>query len=448
VVEICSSRPSCKQSRIAHRSTHFARAAVTPLFRLSLIRNMSSYAALLCGAIIASTVTTTVRAQEAREVQGRVVKPAIAPAVEAGAPRGADSASRASAADTAAVTPVPGVMVTLHRVGSDSEAPIDSVRTRPDGKYSFKYKTSGAANAVYFTSVTWDNVTYFTAPLRTARVSGDAAEITVFDATTESFPLKVAGRHLIVSAPDTTNHRTVIEVFELSNDSMKTLSSGDEKSGKPTWSVVIPNIARDVKANEGEISAAAFAFANNRVSIYSAIAPGIKQVSFSYRVPNEAFPMSFELEGGAVVMEVLLEDPNGTVTGAGLIATNPQAIENRTFRRFLAQDVPNGATIDVNLPAGPSVGRNMYVAALLGTIGVIMLMILLRTMQRNKKPSYVGIPPVQTVEAPLADRLAREIADLDATFAKYQNPTDAVRNAYEERRAELKDALAAEMARG
>ncbi|MGV3710070.1 MAG: hypothetical protein ACO1Q7_14635 [Gemmatimonas sp.] len=421
---------------------------MTPSFRPMFVAPLLRAAAALCSVLVTALAATPLRAQDAREVQGRVVRPALSPTPEAGAARGADSTAQTKG-DTAAVTPVPGVMVTLHRVGSDSEAPLDSVRTRADGRYAFKYKTSGVANAVYFTSATWDGVTYFTAPFRTALVSGENAEITVFDATTNTFPLKVAGRHLIVSALDTaTNHRTVIEVFELSNDSMKTLSSGDEKSGKPTWSIGIPNVARDVKANEGEISAAAFSYENNRVSILSAIAPGIKQVSFSYRIPNEAFPMSFELEGGATVMEVLLEDPNGTVTGAGLVSTNPQAIENRTFRRFLAQDVPAGAVIDVNMPAGASVGRNLYVAALLGTIGVVMLMILLRAMQRNKKPSYVGLPPVQVADAPLADRLAREIADLDATFAKYENPTDAVRNAYEERRAELKDALSAEMARG
>ena len=144
---------------------------------------------------------------------------------------------------------------------------------------------------------------------------------------------------------------------------------------------------------------------------------------------------------------MLLEDPNGTVTGGRLAATEPQSIENRTFRRYLAQDVKDGTPIEINLPAGPSVGRNLYIAGLLGTIGVIMLLILLRAMQRNRPPVYAGLPPVRATEAPLADRLAREIVDLDATFARYEHPTDAMRQAYDERRAELKDALAAEIAR-
>ncbi len=339
-------------------------------------------------------------------------------------------------------------MVTLHRVGKDSQAPLDSMRTAADGTYNFRYKTTGSADAVYFTSVTWGGIAYFTAPFRTALVKESDAEITVFDTTTRIFPLTVSGRHLIISDADSANLRTVIEVFELSNDSIKTLSSGADSAGTPTWSVIVPSIARDLKAGDGEISSDAFTKTNGRVAIYSAIAPGVKQVSFSYKLPTEAFPLSFTVDHGAVVLEVLVEEPLGMVTGGGLTLADPQSIENRTFRRFLAQDVKDGTVIDIKLPAKPGIGRNLYIAALLGTIGVIMLLILLRAMQRNRAPAYVGLPPVRVREAPLADRLAREIADLDATYAKYENPTEAMRTAYEERRAELKDALAAEIGRG
>lgn len=385
-------------------------------------------------------------AQEQRSVDGRVVR-AVPAALPAAGTANAGAAAVPTKPDSTGLVPVPNVMVTLHRVGPDVQSPLDSMRTAANGSYRFKYVTSGSSDAVYFTSVTWGGIAYFTAPLRTATVAGNDAEITVFDTTTRTFPLVVSGRHLIISAADTTNHRTVIEVFELSNDSLLTLSAGPERSGNPTWSVSVPNVARDIRVGGGDVSSDAFFEGDGRVAIYSAIAPGVKQVSFAYRLPVESFPLDFPIEHGAVVLEVLLEEPTGTVTGGGIAAADPQVIENRTFRRFLAQDVKDGAIIKIALPSGPSVGRNLYIAALLGTIGVIMLMILLRAMQRKRVPAYVGLPPTRVAEAPLAQRLAREIADLDATFARYENPSDAVRNAYEERRAELKDALAAEMAR-
>ena len=400
-------------------------------------------------ALAALVSGVTAQAQESRTVTGRVVRPVFEPLPAAGAPRNpVEPNPPAPVADSTGLAVVPNVMVILHRVGKDSQAPLDSMRTSKDGTYTFRYKTSGSSEAVYFTSVTWGGIAYFTSPFRTSAVTGADAEITVFDTTTKTFPLTISGRHLIISAVDTTNHRTVIEVFELSNDSIKTLTSGADSAGTPTWSVSVPNIARDLKPGEGEISTDAFAQSNGRVAIYSAIAPGVKQVSFSYRLPSEAFPLSFPVEHGAVVLEVLLEEPLGTVTGGGLVVADPQSIENRTFRRFLAQDVKDGTVIEIKLPSKPGVGRNIYIAGLLGTIGVIMLLILLRAMQRNRAPAYVGLPPVRVREAPLADRLAREIADLDATYARYENPTDAMRTAYEERRAELKDALAAEIGRG
>ncbi len=159
------------------------------------------------------------------------------------------------------------------------------------------------------------------------------------------------------------------------------------------------------------------------------------------------FPLPFAVEQGADVLEVLLEEPMGTVVGGGLEAADPVTLENRNFRRFLAQDVKDGTTLDIRLPTGPSVGRNMYIGGLLAGIGTIMLLILWRAMQRKRMPSYAGLPPVRVKEAPLADRLAREIADLDATFARHATPSEAMQRAYEERRAELKDALAAELAR-
>jgi hypothetical protein len=51
-------------------------------------------------------------------------------------------------------------------------------------------------------------------------------------------------------------------------------------------------------------------------------------------------------------------------------------------------------------------------------------------------------------ELPTPERLAREIADLDAAFAAQQNPSDSVRTAYERRRAELAAALREELAAG
>lgn len=344
--------------------------------------------------------------------------------------------------------PAVGTWVTLHRVGKDTAGPIDSIRTDAQGHYRFRWMPFGSADGVYFASTTWGGIAYFTPPLRSVESSGDAAEITVFDTTSVRFQLTVKGRHLIVGKSDTTQFRTVIEVFELSNDSLRTLVATDTTSPMPTWSISIPASAIDVRANEGEISPDAFVAASGRVSVYAPIAPGIKQVAFSYKVPNSSFPLSMRAEGGAVVFEVLLEEPEGFVTGQGFANVDPVTLEGRNFRRFLSQDVRPNAELIIELPSSGAPARNLYIAGLLVAIGLLMMVVLMRSMQRRASRRVAVEPSLRPREsdAPLHERLAQEIAALDETYARIVEPSDAVKKAYDSRRSELKSALAAALA--
>jgi len=352
--------------------------------------------------------------------------------------------------DTTGMGPVRNEWVTLHRVGKDSAGPIDSVRTDASGQYRMTWRNFGADDAVYFASVTAGGIAYFTAPLRAIDSRGDASEITVFDTTSRVFPLAVKGRHLIIGALDSSNSRTVIEVFELSNDSVRTLVATDGAAAAPTWSLTIPLAAQDVRVTEGEIAADAFAYAEGRVSIFAPIAPGLKQFAFSYKLPAASFPITYRAERGAVVFEVLLEEPQGTVFGPGFTAVGPVSLENRTFRRFLAQDMKPDGEVTIELPITRSPGKNLYIAGLLVAIGFLMLLVLSRAMQRRTTGrARTAVSPIairsmvnaRAPEAPLADRLAQEIAALDATFVKHATPSASMQAAYDERRRELKEAL-------
>ena len=96
--------------------------------------------------------------------------------------------------------------VTLHRVAADSSGPVDSVRTDANGRYSIRYKPAGG-DAVYFASSTYSGVAYFTAPLPPRDATGDDGEITVFDTTSAPVRIQTRGRHLVVSAECSPDHR-------------------------------------------------------------------------------------------------------------------------------------------------------------------------------------------------------------------------------------------------
>lgn len=366
-----------------------------------------------------------------RSVEGRVVLPA--PAVEA---------------DSLGTVPVPNLWVVLHRVAPNLSGPLDSMRTNAQGGYRFDYQPSGGDQAVYFVSASYGGIAYFSNPLREAETRGDEAQVTVFDTTSVAFPLTVRGRHLIVSEPDSSAHRTIIEVFELSNDSTRTIVAPEDADAEPTWTFSIPEAAVNLEAGQGDLPADAFVQSRGQVALYAALAPGLKQLSVSYRVPASAFPLEISVDHGAVVLEVLLEEPGAHVHGANLIATQPVALEGRQFQRFLSQDVRPGEQISLESPDS-AVGRTLYVSVLVGAVALLVLVSVLRAGMRRQRPiADAGRRNVEEPEVPTPDRLAREIADLDAAFARQRAPSDAVRKAYEHRRAELADALREELADG
>ncbi len=402
------------------------------VYNACMMRSLRRPIKLILSAI-ALGLSSTAGAQT-RSVDGRVVHPDRA------------------AGDSTGMAPLAAAWVTLHRVGRDAAGPVDSTRTDATGRYRFRWTTQGAAEAVYFASVSWDGIAYFTSPLREAVTSGDAAEISVFDTTTSTFPLTVRGRHLIVSGADTNNVRTIIEVFELSNDSVKALVASEDDNAVPTWSIAVPAGAADVRASDGDIAPDAFTFAPGRVSVFAPIAPGLKQLSFSYKLPTARFPVTFVAEHGAVVFEILLEEAQGGIKGGGFSAVEAVNLEGRRFRRYLAQDVNPNASFEVDLPSSNTNLRNYYISALLAAIGFMMLLVLLRAMQRRTTSSSAGTLGARQqqsgmrVDVPLAERLAQEIAALDATYALQDSHSEDVQFAYDRRRAELVEALSESLA--
>lgn len=280
------------------------------------------------------------------------------------------------------MVPVPKVWVTLHRVGSDTAAPLDSVQADSQGTYRFDFRRTGDERAIYFVSATYGGIAYFTPPLVHSTVQGEEAEIAVFDTTSARVPLSVRGHHLIISAVDASSLRTITEVFEIANDSSVTRIA--REGGEAVWSTTFPKGASRFEVSHGEIPAAAVRFANGGAHVYAPIAPGLKQIAFTYALPAAEFPLRFTLGSRTQVFEVLIEEEQGSVTGAKLEEVAPVSLESRSFRRFLGDDVPAQAQSVIDLPFEKS-GRidRRYVVALSATIGAAMLFALARALRQR-----------------------------------------------------------------
>jgi len=360
-----------------------------------------------------------VRAQAVREVRG-----AISHVTGAGA------------------RPLAGAWVTLHRIGTDVAGPVDSVRAAGNGEYAFRYRVTGDTNALYFVSSRYAGIAYFTPPLRRPVVSGADADLIVYDTTSAVVPIRVRGRHLVLMAPDSGATRRVVEVFELSNDTTVTRVSGAHDG--PTWETVLPDGARDLRAGDGEVSGESLVFSSGRARVLAPIAPGVKQLSFNYRLAVGRAPMVFASLSPVAVLEALLEDEKGTVSGAGLRETAAAAVNGRRLRRFLAQDVPAGAVITVIAPTIAVAGAtNPRIALIVIAVGATLLLGLaagtfLRRPERVRARRATSDDP---------DALRRELAALETAFGELATPSAGERADHYEARARLAARLTAALAR-
>lgn len=240
----------------------------------------------------------------------------------------------------------------------------------------------GDEGALYFAAASYGGVAYFTPPLVDHVVRGEAAEIVVYDTTTHDIPITVRGRHLVVSAADPQEMRTVMEVYELSNDTTLTRVS-PARTSPPTWSARLPAAARSPRVNDGDIPPDAVLFLEGEVRVIAPIPPGVKQLAYAYSVPAALFPLSVPLMVPVDVMEVLVEDPGGTATGARLSEAEPVVVDGRSFRRFVAQEVPAGQVAIVDVPLTHSSWRERYLAGIMLLVGSAMLIALAQAFRRT-----------------------------------------------------------------
>jgi hypothetical protein len=318
---------------------------------------------------------------------------------------------------------------------------LDSVRTNARGEYTFRYARPEEDSALYLVSSVRGGVAYFTAPLRTGDVRGEAADIMVFDTTSGKLPLRVQGRHFVVALGERGRNHEVLEVYELSNDS--SLTAVAPKDGRAIWTAIVPERATQFRLGEGDVSDGGLLMRDGRVDLFAPVAPGLKQLSFRYELPPDAFPLTVPITEAVGVLEVVADDPGARVTGAGLREMRPVQSEGRTFKRFLSQDVPHNVVVRIELGAGGGAARGATVA-LLGALfaaaaGGALALAIVRARQR---PAAARVPPRAESEV-----LVRAIAELDARFEGEPETAGGSRAVYEAERRVLKERLREALAR-
>ena len=241
--------------------------------------------------------------------------------------------------------PVRGVWVTLHRIGRDSAGPVDSVTTGAHGEYEIRYRAAADDSAAWTVSTTYAGIAHFSSTFGEPDVAGEPAEIVVFDTTSAEHALHVRGHHLVVHAAKAGEPRRVMEVFELENDSPRTVLARD--GVVPVWRAALPPQARDVTIDEGAFPAGTVRIERGEVRLVAPITPGLRQLTIRYELPASAFPFERRLAESTEFLEVLVEDPLARVTAPGLDEVERATSEGHELRRFLARQVAANTVVRV-----------------------------------------------------------------------------------------------------
>jgi hypothetical protein len=350
--------------------------------------------------------STPLLSQQASVVSGRVV--------------------RATASDTVGV---PGVQVMLHEVGRTRQGPVDSTVAGTNGEFRFRFRAD--TSSVYLLSSGWAGIEYFSTPVRSLPAQPDTGLLLVVSDTSSAAPVGVVSRHIVIGKPSGDGIRAVLEIVVLQNNGPLTRVARD--SLQPTWSTRLPSRAVGFQPGQGDVSADALVFRDGTVQLFAPIAPGEKQLLYTYQLPSGPGTVRMPLQEPVGTMNILLEEFDRTVTGGGIVRGDSQAIEGRSFRQW-SGTVPAGSVIAIRFP---SLGTRWILPALVSAVALSLAFVAIRALR--------GLPPVAPAgpAAPMLDQLAR----LDAQYRDREGQVPAEEwNRYQADRQRLKEELSRQLA--
>ncbi|MEP6589819.1 MAG: hypothetical protein ABJC19_01435 [Gemmatimonadota bacterium] len=340
---------------------------------------------------------------------------------------------RVVGADTVGVA---GARVVLHRVTPAKQGPIDSLLTGSEGRFRFRFARD--SGAIYLTSARWAGIEYFAAPFGSEGDTSGPMVLVVSDTATAA-PVRLAARHVVVSAPAADGTRAVLELLVLENPGNVTRVPGG--TGRATWQLVLPGAGPTIALGEMDFAADAVVVRGDTLRIEAPLPPGQRQLTLQYQLPRGADRWTLTVQDTTAAMNVLLEEPSATVTGP-LVPTDSQVVEGRRFSRWQGRALP-GASIAVRFESSdtPAWLLPFLVASL--ALGLVASLLVAR---RRRPESVRRSKSIPRALPPDAESLLARIATLDRDHAGGPTQENPERwHAYLRERAELKRQLEAHL---
>jgi hypothetical protein len=347
-------------------------------------------------------------------------------------PRVSAAGQVANGVDSSAV---PGIAVVLHRIGRDSQGPLDSTRTDARGRFAFRFPPD--TTALYILTARYHGIEYFSPPVATNPARPDTNLVLAVYDTSSAEPVHTEARHIVIAKPAEDGTRTVVELVIVDNPGDHTRIARDTSAS--TWHMRIPTEAIAFSAEDGDLSAGAIDRNMDSVLVLAPLAPGERQLSVQYLMPASVGVLRYPFDEGINGLSVLVEEPDAVIEGGALVPTDSVVvIQGRPFRQFNGV-VDSGDVVTVRVPVRGQLGR-IWLVGLVVLLGGVLVAGLVRAMRR--KPVRRQAPGTE----PTVDATVAQIAALDREMEALA-ADDPRRAALQDERATLKAGLASTLAR-
>jgi hypothetical protein len=328
--------------------------------------------------------------------------------------------------------PVRGARVLLHRVGPNTQGPIDSTRSDRQARFHFAFRPD--SGAFYVLSAEHAGIEYFSQPVPTnpARPA-TGIRILVYD-TSSAAPVSLEARHIVVTRPAEDGSRGVLDLMVLRNGGRLTRIASD--TAHPTWSAPLPPGTIGLELSESDFSREAVDRRNDSVIVVAPIAPGEKQLTVQYLIPSDRTVVELPFGARGTSINVLAEEKAVRVTGTGIAVADSQTLQGRSFRRWTGVAQPGGV-VRIVLP-GARRTPTWLLAILVGTLTLVFIGVGWWLVARRSPPGARN-----TAE------LIAALAALDVRYAGREGETPVDEwSSYLTERARIKAELEASLAVG
>lgn len=333
--------------------------------------------------------------------------------------------------------PVSAARIVLHRIGPDTQGPLDSMLVDAAGRFRFQFPAD--TGTAYILSVRHHGITYFSSPVARDPAHRTDDILLIVSDTSSSAPVVVAARSLIIGGAEPSGSRTVVEVIELANRGQATRVSVDSL---PTFALALGRGGHGFVIEDTDLSPDAVRVRGDSLLVFAPLAPGERVVIIQYVLP--AGTSRLELPAGPAVdtmqvllemgrLELLMDLPRGT----------DEQLDGRPYARWVGP-WPEGQPLAVAVT-----GVNIRPDRLLGSLVALLVLAMGAGLLLAHRRRTTGTPlaPPRVTQGP--SELLDALAALDARYRGREGDTTAAEwQQYQGERARLKAALERALASG